>query len=79
MASKTEIFRGEQVLAALNELEGEANTEAIAERSDLGHVGTLVTCGQLSASGLIHKCSRGNKRGNPRWRLPVVGEEGYER
>ena len=74
----TGVYGGDDVLAALERLDGEAQTDEIAAEAGLGEVRALTALGAIGAKGRVVKCERGNKKGNPRWRLPVFGEEGFE-
>lgn len=75
--NRTGTYGGDEVLAALEDLGGEAQTDEIANRAGLGEVRALTALGALGAKHFVVKCDRGNKKGNPRWRLPLVGEEGF--
>jgi Mn-dependent DtxR family transcriptional regulator len=76
--TKTQTHLGDECLAALEALGGEANTDDIAREVRVGPISALCAMGRLGKKGLVVKCEKGNKKGNPRWRLPVIGEEGFE-
>lgn len=73
MAQK--VYREDPVLDALRALGGEASTDAIAERAELGSVEALVACGQLRGTK-VEKVEERSRRGNPYWR--IAGEGGSE-
>lgn len=75
--SRTGVYGGDEVLGALERLGGEAQTDEIAQEASMREVRALTALGAIGAKGHVVKCERGNKKGNPRWRLPLVGEEGF--
>jgi hypothetical protein len=76
--SRTGVYRGDGVLAALEALDGEAQTDEIAAEAGISSVEALVTLGNLGSKNFVVLCETGNKRANPRWRLPQFGEEGFQ-
>lgn len=75
--TRTGTYGGDDVLAALEDLGGEAQTDEIAREAGLSEVRALTALGAISQKHFVVKCEHGNKKGNPRWRLPMVGEEGF--
>ena len=75
---RTGIEGGDEVLAALEELGGEASTEEIAEQAGLNSTPVLVAAGKLGKKEMLRIIDTDRpSRGNPRWRLPQVGEAGF--
>jgi hypothetical protein len=73
----TGIEHGDQLIEALAELGGEASTDELAEQMALREISTLVAAGKLAKAERIIRAESGHKKGNPRWRLPEVGEQGF--
>jgi hypothetical protein len=74
----TGIEHGDDVLAALQELGGQADTVALAEQAEFDHTATLAAAGKLGKAGFIHLSESDRpSRGNPSWRLPEIGEAGF--
>lgn len=74
----TGVEGGDEVLAALKDLGGEASTEEIAERAEVNSTAALVSLGKLGGKRLVHPVESDRPvRGNPSWRVPEVGEQGF--